>query len=64
MVQEDTTKSIRDKVTGAWVTGCLCGLKPLWLPINRWGHGFAIVTTYSDGNFTVENKKIIDGMVL
>jgi len=42
----------------------LCELHPLYMPINKWSHGFAIQTTMPDGDFEVDNKKIIDGRVL
>jgi hypothetical protein len=63
VAQEDTKKTINDKIKGAWDVGCLCGLKPQWIPVNNWMHGFAIIKSYQDGSFEVLNKKIINGMV-
>ncbi len=57
---EDYQKTIRDKQIGAWATGCLCGLKPQYMPVNNWGLGFAFIETDNDGTFVVENKKIIN----
>lgn len=48
---------------GSWVTGCLCGLSPDYMPINNWLHGFARVLHNEDGTFEVENRKIIRGKV-
>jgi len=61
--QEYIQKTIKDHVLGNWSVGCLSELKPDYLPINNWNHGFAFVETYDDGTFTVANKKIIAGYV-
>ena len=49
---------------GAFSVGCLCKLSPDYSPANNWNHGFALVSWDSDGDFSVENKKIIGGKVL
>lgn len=47
-----------------WSTGCLCDLRPEYARINKWNHGFAIVTTHAGGEFDVENLRITaDGKV-
>jgi predicted phosphodiesterase len=46
-----------------WSNGCLCDLHPEWMPNNRWNHGFAIVDLFDEGNFSVNNYKIIKGKV-
>ena len=61
--KEDLTKTIKDKIMGAWTVGCLCGLSPDYMPINDWNLGFAFITRENDGNFSVENKKIINGYI-
>lgn len=61
--QEDITTTISNKTIGAWSAGCLCGLKPKWLQLNFWNHGFAIVEVSEDGSFEVFNKKIIMGRI-
>ena len=61
--QEDLHRNIKGKLIGAWAVGCLCGLQPDWMPINNWNNGFAFITRTPDGNFTVENKKIIQGFI-
>lgn len=43
--------------------GCLCDLKPEYATINRWNHGFAIVTVGERGKYQVENMIIHDGEV-
>jgi hypothetical protein len=61
--QEFIKPTIKDKILGSWSTGCLCDLHPRYLPKNDWVHGFAIVTLSENGNFQIENKKIINGEV-
>jgi hypothetical protein len=34
---------IRDRPEAAWSVGCACELKPYWLRLNNWNHGFAFV---------------------
>lgn len=49
--------------TSTWSTGCLCGLRPLYAPVNRWAHGFAIVDVDTDGEFNVRNLRITAGRI-
>lgn len=45
-------------------TGCLCGLTPSYLPINRWNLGFAYCQLdVKTGEYHLENKQIINGKV-
>lgn len=60
---EQLWRDARGSVGGAWSTGCLCELTPQWLPENEWNHGFAMVELEGD-QFTVHNKKIINGRVV
>lgn len=62
-VQSDTVVSIHGDVQGSWAVGCLCDLRPAYLPYNQWLHGFAIVHLNEDGTFVVSNKKIIKGVI-
>lgn len=59
---QHTEKSMTNKVTTCWSVGCLCDLRPEYLPMNKWNHGFAIVIVTDDG-FQVLNKNIINGKV-
>lgn len=62
---EHTESNINGKITGAWSIGCLSDLHPKYLPINKWNTGFAIVRRLEDnGNFEVNNHKIINGKVV
>lgn len=61
--QSDTAVNIYGDVQGSWAVGCLCDLRPAYMPYNQWNHGFAIVNLFKDGTFIVDNKKIINGRV-
>jgi predicted phosphodiesterase len=54
---------LNGKITSVWSTGCLCELHPQYMPINKWNHGFAIVETWDDGSFEVDNYSIIKGRI-
>ena len=56
--QEDTKKTVRDELSGAWVVGALCDLKPDYSPNNEWTHGFAFVELFENGHFRVRNHLI------
>lgn len=58
-----TSKDIRQDLSGAWSTGCLCELQPKYAPYNEWNLGFAMVKLEQNGNFRVINKMIIDGEI-
>jgi predicted phosphodiesterase len=60
---EHSENNIEGKSITTWSTGCLCGLRPAWLPFNKWCHGFAFVEVYSSGKFSVSNHKISDGKI-
>lgn len=55
---------IRGKQRAAWTTGCACHLHPRYQPLNNWNQGFAIVEVAADGNFSVENRRILHGKVV
>lgn len=51
---------INGETIGSWAVGCSSDLHPDYNTYgNNWNHGFAVVTTNSDGTFSVRNK-IID----
>lgn len=54
---------VKQKVKGCWSLGCLCDMQPEYAPVNKWSHGFAVVTIDDDGNYDVDNKTIIGGIV-
>ena len=56
---EHTEKTLGGKVVSCHSTGCLCGLEPEYAPYNNYNHGFAHVKVSKDGDYEVENIKII-----
>jgi hypothetical protein len=61
---EYIASKLDNSIEGAWTGGCLCKLHPEYAPNNAWNHGFTVVTWDADGDFSVQNKKIIGGKVL
>lgn len=50
--------------TACWSAGCLCDLRPDYARINKWNHGFAMVTVHDGGAFDVQNYRVMsDGAV-
>jgi predicted phosphodiesterase len=58
---EFTIPDIRKNVRGGWSIGCLSDLDPDYNPTNRYNLGFARVRIFKDGNFSVNNLRIING---
>jgi hypothetical protein len=57
---EHTERDIRGTILTTWSVGCLCDLSPDYDPFtNGWNHGFALVNVEKDGDFEVENKRIL-----
>ena len=56
---QHSEQNIEGHITSTFSTGCLCGLRPKYRPLNNWNHGAAIVYTDSDGAFEVDNFRII-----
>ena len=53
------------EITMTWSVGCLCGLNPRWLPINKWNHGFAINDLDENGvEYRFRNYNVYKGKVL
>jgi hypothetical protein len=62
---EYNTKDIHGKLFTCWTTGCLMSLNVEYNPHgNEYNHGFAYIETERDGEFRVENKRILNGKVL
>ncbi len=57
------TNGAKSKTWVCFSVGCLCNLHPDYAPINNWNHGLAIVDITSSGNFSEDNKRIVDGQV-
>lgn len=43
--------------------GALCHMRPRYRPLNKWNTGFGVIET-NRGNWSVENKKIINGSIV
>ena len=55
-----------DGTIGAWSLGCIKDMSAeanQWLRgrLNNWGHAFAVVDFFTDGNFKIEVVEIING---
>ena len=57
------TTGLDERLVPCYSLGCLCDLKPEYATINRWNHGFAIVTVGERGSYQVQNMIIHDGEV-
>ena len=57
--QESSSKALDGKEFANWSIGCLCNLKPRYMPINAWNHGFATIEV-SGKEFEVNNKRILN----
>jgi predicted phosphodiesterase len=60
---QHSEKDLSGKVVSTWSTGCLCDMRPEYMPLNNWGHGAAIVEIDAKGAYEVENFRIIEGKV-
>lgn len=58
-----TASKVDGSQISAWASGCLCNLTPDFMPFNQWVHGFTMIQQLPDGNFELEQKRIIAGKV-
>ena len=62
---EHTEPNVYGKIMTTYSVGCLCGLNPHWLPINKWNQGFAIMDADTNGvEYQFRNYRIYKGRVL
>ncbi len=59
-----TEMAMGGKLIGCWSIGCLCSLRPLFEPNNKWNHGCAVVDLKPNGDFNFDNVTIHRGEVL
>ena len=59
---EHTEKTIDGSIITTYSQGCLCGLKPDYMPNNKWNHGFALIEMNNE-NYKLENYRIVRGEV-
>lgn len=61
---EHHAKDIRGRAEAAWSVGCSCFLSPAYRVLNDWNLGYALVEVSADGEFSVENKRVLGGKVM
>lgn len=64
ITSEHSARALDNKQIVCWSIACLCGLNPIYRPINDWGHGFGFQETTTGGKFDFDNLKILDGRVI
>lgn len=62
-VSQHTEKTADDKYITCWSTGCFEEMHPDYMPLNNWGHGFAVIDLNKD-HFVVSNHSVINGQVM
>jgi predicted phosphodiesterase len=61
---EHTEPTMLGDVINVHSMGCLCGMNPLFMPINKWNNGFAFCELdINTGEYELHNLKIIKGKV-
>lgn len=61
---QHTESTMNGDVISVESQGCLCGMNPLWMPINKWNLGFSHVEhNIKTGEYMLHNKKIIKGKI-
>jgi len=62
---EHTETDMNGKVTTTWSIGCLSELHPMYMPLNKWNHGCAVVDLDVNGeDYEFRNKRIYKGKIL
>lgn len=61
---EHSETDINGKMITTWSVGSLCELHPLYMPINSWNHGVALITLDDSGIVDVQNKRIKNGKIV
>lgn len=61
---EHTESNLEGAIITTWSTGCLCEMRPQYMPINKWNHGFAFVNVdHKSGEYEVNNLRIVKGQI-
>jgi predicted phosphodiesterase len=60
---ESHHRDLKQRPAATWTIGCACLLTPAWLPLNEWNNGFALVDVSKNGEFSVQNLRVIDGKI-
>jgi predicted phosphodiesterase len=62
---EHTEPTLTGKMVTTWSLGCMSELHPMYMPLNKWNHGFGIVDLDSNGeDYEFRNKRVNHGKVL
>jgi UDP-2,3-diacylglucosamine pyrophosphatase LpxH len=61
---EHSETDINGNMITTWSVGALCELHPLYMPINSWNHGVALIELSEDGVAYVHNKRIKNGRIV
>jgi hypothetical protein len=61
--QSSSARTIRGKELGAWAVGMLAAVSQEYAMNNQYIQGYAIITVYANGEFSVENKRFINGEI-
>ena len=61
---EHIERAMDGRLIGCWSIACLCQLRPMYEPNNKWNLGFARVEVANDGAFHMDNRKIHKGHIL
>jgi predicted phosphodiesterase len=59
---EHQQRSLDDKNLVCWSVGCACYLHCDYDPYNQWNHGYAMVEVMPGGNYSVHNRRVINGV--
>jgi predicted phosphodiesterase len=64
-ISEHSETTLSGELITCWSTGCLSELSPDYNPhSNNYSHGFAHIQTKTDGNYSVKNFRILNGIIL
>ncbi len=55
-------RDLSGKVTRHYSIGCGMSLKPDYIRVHQWNHGFAVIHNYGQ-NYHVENKRVFEGRI-
>jgi hypothetical protein len=60
---KDMGRNLDEQPYSCYSNACLCDLYPAYMPINQWTHGFIHLKLDKHGNYNVQQKSIIDGVI-
>jgi len=61
---EHHQRALDERHHAVWSVGCACYLHPDYDPYGQSNHGFAMVEVASDGWFSVQNRRVLNGRVV